>query len=132
MNFDKSTIFFSSNTMESTRTHISRELGVRYSNNPEKYLGLPNMIGRQKKASFQNLKDRMKKKVDGWATQFLSQGRKEVFIKAILQAILVSWLVFYSLNLFVRKWKVFWLGFGSRRLMERKAYIDVLGGNCVI
>ncbi|KAA3460185.1 reverse transcriptase [Gossypium australe] len=63
-------------------------LGVQSSNDPERYLGLPNMVGRRKKEAFQNLKDRFKKRIDNWCIQHLSQGRKEVFIKAVLHAIL--------------------------------------------
>ncbi|KAA3488152.1 reverse transcriptase [Gossypium australe] len=39
------------------------------------------MVGRDKKRSFQNLKDRMISKVRGWSARFLSIGVKEVFIK---------------------------------------------------
>ncbi|KAA3483165.1 Alanyl-tRNA synthetase [Gossypium australe] len=55
---------------------ISRELGVRYSNNQERYLGLSNAMGRRKKASFQILKDQIKLKIRGWSTRLLSQGIK--------------------------------------------------------
>ncbi|KAA3479946.1 reverse transcriptase [Gossypium australe] len=72
VNYDKST--------DGERTMISNALGVQSSNDPERYLGLPNMVGRKKKLSFQNLKDRFNVK-------HLSQGGKEVFIKAILQSI---------------------------------------------
>ncbi|KAG8473015.1 hypothetical protein CXB51_034919 [Gossypium anomalum] len=72
------------NTSEDDKELISRRVG--YSNYLEKYLGLPNMVGRNKKASFQNLKDRMKKKIDGWSIRFLSEGGKEVFIKSVRQA----------------------------------------------
>lgn len=44
-------------------------------------------MGRNKKAYFLGLKDRMQKKIDGWCTRFLSQGGKEVFIKSVLQAV---------------------------------------------
>lgn len=37
--------------------------------------------------AFQGLKDRLKLRIDSWSTRFLSQGGKEVFIKAVLQAI---------------------------------------------
>lgn len=47
------------------------------------------MIGRYKKASFQDLKDKMKSKVDSWSMKLLSQEGKEVFIKSILQTILI-------------------------------------------
>ncbi|XP_052481170.1 uncharacterized protein LOC128035464 [Gossypium raimondii] len=37
------------------------------SNDPERYLGLPNMVGRKKKEAFQNLKDHFKKCIDNWS-----------------------------------------------------------------
>ncbi|KAA3463112.1 reverse transcriptase [Gossypium australe] len=45
VNFSKSTVFFSPNTIEEDKATVSRLLGVRIASNPEKYLGLPNMIG---------------------------------------------------------------------------------------
>lgn len=45
------------------------------------------MIRRKKRSAFQHLKDRIKMKIDGWSTRFLSQGGKAIFIKAVLQAI---------------------------------------------
>ncbi|KAA3480967.1 reverse transcriptase [Gossypium australe] len=87
VNFSKSTVFFSPNTTEAVKDEVSRILGVRVVTNPERYLGLPNMIGRRKKESFQNLLDKISKRIDGWSTRMLSQGGKEVFIKSVLQAI---------------------------------------------
>ncbi|KAA3457378.1 reverse transcriptase [Gossypium australe] len=87
VNFDKSTIFFSSNTSTEGKDLVTRLLGVRSSNDLERYLGLPNMVGRRKKEAFQNLKDRFRQRIDNWSIRHLSQGGKEVFIKAILQAI---------------------------------------------
>lgn len=43
---------------------ITRILGVRCSTDPERYLGLPNLVGRRKKVSFQNLKDRLQQRID--------------------------------------------------------------------
>ncbi|KAA3485070.1 reverse transcriptase [Gossypium australe] len=87
VNFEKSTVFFSRNTSEVDKQLVVKLLAVRCSNELERYLGLPNMVGRRKKESFQNLKDQLKKHIDNWSTRYLSQGGKEVFIKAILQAI---------------------------------------------
>ncbi|KAA3486342.1 reverse transcriptase [Gossypium australe] len=87
VNFDKSIVFFSKNTSEMDRNSVISILGVRSSNNPERYLGLPNVVGRKKKESFQILKDKMKQRIDHWSTRHLSQGGKEIFIKSILQAI---------------------------------------------
>ncbi|KAA3468465.1 reverse transcriptase [Gossypium australe] len=68
VNFGKSAIFYSSNTNDESKATVLTLLGVRGSSSPERYLGLPNMI-------------------DGWSTRLLSQGGKEIFIKAVLQAI---------------------------------------------
>ncbi|KAA3454784.1 reverse transcriptase [Gossypium australe] len=87
VNFEKSTVFFSSNTGFEEKRMVSQLLGIRSSNDPESYLGLPNMVGRRKKEAFQNLKDRFKQKIDNWSTRYLSQGGKEVFIKSVFQAI---------------------------------------------
>lgn len=73
--------------MKMFQVNISNQLGVKRSNNFENYLGLPNMVGRKNLRAFQHLKDRIKTKVDSWCTRLLSQGGKEVFIKAVLQAI---------------------------------------------
>ncbi|KAA3486677.1 reverse transcriptase [Gossypium australe] len=52
-------------------------LGVRSSNDPERYLELPNLVGRRKKASFQSLKDRLQKRIDNWSIKHLSQEGNE-------------------------------------------------------
>lgn len=59
-------------------------MGVQTSKNPEKYLSLPNMVGKDKKRSFEILKDRMISKVRGWSNRFLLIGGKEVFINTVL------------------------------------------------
>ena len=64
-----------------------RALGVREVNRHEKYLGLPTIIGRSKKAVFSCLKERIWKKLQGWKQKLLSRPGKEVLIKAVAQAI---------------------------------------------
>lgn len=53
INFEKSIVFFSSNTLEVKRNHIPITLGVRHSNNATKYLRLPNMVRRIREHCFQ-------------------------------------------------------------------------------
>lgn len=55
--------YFSTNVSKQIREQVANILGVQSFKNPEKYLGLPNMVGKDKKISFQNLKDKMISKV---------------------------------------------------------------------
>lgn len=73
INYEKSTIFFSSNTSERDRVVVSRTLGVKHSNDIERYLGLPNLVRMRKKMVFQGLNDQFRKKNDNWSMRFLSQ-----------------------------------------------------------
>lgn len=45
------------------------------------------MVGRAKNWSFQSIKDRVWKRITGWKEKLLSQGGKEVLIKAVAQSI---------------------------------------------
>lgn len=49
VNFHKSIIFYNSNTKQVMQQTASNILGVLILTNPEKYLGLPNMVGRGRK-----------------------------------------------------------------------------------
>lgn len=87
VNFDKSLIYFGTNVVSGVQKEIVRLLGVRVASNPEKYLGLPMMVGRRKKWAFANFVDRFRKRIERWSLRYLSMGGKEVFVKSILQAI---------------------------------------------
>lgn len=65
VNFNKSTVSFSSDTNDEDRREVVNILGVSSSENPE-YLGSPNTVGIRKKETFQSLKDRFKKCIDNW------------------------------------------------------------------
>ena len=53
----------------------------------EKYLGLPAMVGKNKRASLNYIKERVWNKLQGWKEQLLSQARREVLLKVVVQAI---------------------------------------------
>lgn len=72
VNFDKSMAFYSSNTLDSIRNEVSHILNIKNSINPKRYLGLSNMVGRNKKFAFQVLKDRMHQKISNWSSCYLS------------------------------------------------------------
>ena len=49
----------------------------------EKYLGLLSLVGRNKKNTFNSIKDKLRKKLAGWKEKLLSKAEKEVLIKAL-------------------------------------------------
>jgi hypothetical protein len=62
-------------------------LGVPAHAPHERYLGLPIMVGKSKTRTFNDLKDRVAKKLVGWKEKTLSSFGREVLIKAVAQAI---------------------------------------------
>ncbi|GAU20068.1 hypothetical protein TSUD_381600 [Trifolium subterraneum] len=87
INYQKSAIAYSRNTEANCRSFINNILGVVESMGHGKYLGLPSMIGRDKKSIFSFIKDRIWKKIQNWNSRSLSRAGKEVLIKAVAQAI---------------------------------------------
>ena len=87
VNKDKTTLFFSRNTPEEVQQEIKVLLGVSTIKHYEKYLGLLSFVGRQKKACFIQIKERIWTKMQGWKAKLLSQAGKEVMIKEVIQSI---------------------------------------------
>ncbi|BFG21667.1 hypothetical protein CerSpe_079410 [Prunus speciosa] len=87
INFDKSCIFFSNNTPTERQAGICSVFGIKGVVNPGVYLGLPSLWGRSKKSALGYIKERMRKKVQGWKSSSLSLAGKEVLIKAVAMAI---------------------------------------------
>ena len=52
-----------------------------------KYLGLPSMIGRNKKEEFSFIKDNAGKRIQGWKRKLLSKRGKEILLKTVVQSI---------------------------------------------
>ncbi|KAA3488442.1 reverse transcriptase [Gossypium australe] len=84
VNFEKSSVFFSSNVDMRNRLDVGRILGIRHADNLEKYLSLPCMVGQNKKWAFASLRDKIQSQISSWSTRLLSIGGREVFIKSIL------------------------------------------------
>jgi len=73
--------------MKEKRQRIKNILGVEEIRIYQKYLGLPSLVGKNKKNSFNYIKERVWRKLQGWEEQLLSQVGKEILIKAVVQAI---------------------------------------------
>ena len=87
INKSKTSIFFSKSTPKARRQFIKEAFGVPEIWNYEKYLGLPSLIGKRKKTTFEYIKERVWKKLQGWEEKVLSQAGREILIKAVVQAI---------------------------------------------
>jgi len=83
----KSEIYCSRNVPDGLKTTITNILGVQAVLGTGKYLGLPSMIGRDRKATFAYIKDRVWQKINSWSGKCLSKAGCEVMIKSVLQAI---------------------------------------------
>ena len=69
------------------RDSIISMAGVQSTRSRDKYLGLPALVGRSRVRAFQNLKERIWSRVNGWKEKFLSYAGKEILLKAVIQAI---------------------------------------------
>lgn len=50
------------------------------------YLGLPNILGRNKSAVLGYLKERVKRRIEGWDKKMLLKGGKEFLLKTVAQS----------------------------------------------
>ncbi|KAL9686852.1 hypothetical protein QQ045_031245 [Rhodiola kirilowii] len=80
----------SSNSAPQLITNITNTLGVKIVNKLTKYLGLPLQLNRRRCDTFAHIIDKMRNKVEGWKSNNLSIGGKEVLISAVLSAIKVG------------------------------------------
>ena len=87
LNRAKTSLFFSTNTSRDVQEEIKVRFGAQVIKQHEKYLGLPSLVGRKKRASFNDIKDKLSKKLAGWKGKLFSKAGKEVLIKVVAQAI---------------------------------------------
>ena len=87
VNKSKTSIFFSKTTNAEVKRDIKEAWGVSEIMHYERYLGLPSFVGKGKKASFNYIKEKVWRKLQGWEGKLLSQAGREVLIKLVIQAI---------------------------------------------
>ena len=83
MNRNKTSIFFNCNTDHATKEAIKASFGAQIIRPHESYLGLPSLVGRSKRNTFTQLKERVANKLAGWKEKLLSNAGNEILIKAI-------------------------------------------------
>lgn len=73
INAEKSSVFSSKNMTQAVNNELCQVLQYQEANDGSLYLGLPNIIGRNKTIIFGYLKERLKDRVQGWDKQILSK-----------------------------------------------------------
>ncbi|XP_075656739.1 uncharacterized protein LOC142626904 [Castanea sativa] len=87
LNRYKTALFFNRNTPRPVQEEIQQRFGVLVIRQHEKYLGLPSLVGRSKRNTFNDLKEKLGNKLSGWKEKLLSSVVKEILIKSVAQAI---------------------------------------------
>lgn len=72
----KTSLFFSNNTPSGVKEEIRFRFSTQVIKQHEKYLGLPSLIERRKRSSFDDINEKLGKKLVGWKENLLSKARK--------------------------------------------------------
>ena len=95
VNLRKSAITFGRLVRPDTKRQMRHLLGIHNEGGGGKYLGLPEQFDKKKSELFRYIVEKVKEKTQGWSKKYLSQGGKEVLLKAVALAMPV-----YSMNVF--------------------------------
>ena len=87
LNRAKTSQFFSKNTPREIQGAIQSRFGAQAIKQHEKYLGLPSLVGKNKRITFNDIKETLGKKLAGWKEKLLSKTSKEILIKVVALAI---------------------------------------------
>ncbi|XP_031101746.1 uncharacterized protein LOC116005640 [Ipomoea triloba] len=127
VNYHKSNVCFSINTQTHHREEVVAVLGVDQAPNFGKYMGLPAFVGRNKRAAFSYIEDKIKQRVGSWNKKLLSQAGKEILLKSVAHAMPT-----FSMSVFLlpesvclsieRTMNRFWWGAGTKRRIHWKAW----------
>ena len=83
VNLLKSFAYFSRNTSSQTRKDLCSILSISEATANSLYLGLPNSVGRNKRALFGFIKEKLSQKILSWESNFLSKAGKELLLKTV-------------------------------------------------
>lgn len=83
MNRNKSLIFYSTNVLQYNKDSIAQWLQMAEANEHSTYLGLPNVIGRNKSALLVFLKDKVDSRIRSWDGNYISRSGNEILVKHV-------------------------------------------------
>ncbi|KAL0449472.1 UNVERIFIED_CONTAM: putative mitochondrial protein [Sesamum latifolium] len=87
INYSKSSMILSKNSPDNLKDDLPAILRLQRTDQQERYLGLPSVVGRSKKGVFSYIRDRVWQRIKGWSENNLSQAGKAIMIQSVLQAI---------------------------------------------
>lgn len=87
VNLSKSTVSFSMNVSGDIRNAVCGVLGMREGSMSGSYLGLPSLIGRNKREILGFIKYKILGRIRSWTNRFLSKAGREILLKNVIQAI---------------------------------------------
>ena len=77
LNRAKTSLFFSSNTLRDVQEEIKNWFGAQIIKQHEKYLDLPSLVGKNKRLTFNAIKEKLGKVLAGWKEKLLSKAEKK-------------------------------------------------------
>ncbi|KAH1031338.1 hypothetical protein J1N35_043512 [Gossypium stocksii] len=80
-------MFFSINMEESEKEMLRKEVGFQLVNDLGTYLGVPLLLNRVTKGTFQFLIDKFQRKLNGFDARLLSMAGRITLVKSVLQTI---------------------------------------------
>ncbi|KAL0796209.1 hypothetical protein Bca101_067586 [Brassica carinata] len=86
INANKSSVTFSSKTIQEIRTRVKSILGIVKEGGVGKYIGLPEHFGRRKRDLFTSIVDRIRQQANSWSTRQLSSAGKLTMLKSVFSA----------------------------------------------
>ncbi|XP_062145289.1 uncharacterized protein LOC133852538 [Alnus glutinosa] len=72
LNLNKTSIFFSRNTSNERKQEILLQSGLSEATRIDSYLGLPIVVGKSKRLAFNDIVERVSKRLSNWKVKFLS------------------------------------------------------------
>lgn len=94
--YNKSKLVFSRNTTNNLISNLANLIGASELDDLGIYLSLPTSMGRNRKAVFYYIKERIWRCLNSWKRRFLSIVSKEVLLKLVVQV-----LPAYTMSLFI-------------------------------
>ncbi|KAB1219217.1 hypothetical protein CJ030_MR3G001300 [Morella rubra] len=86
VNYQKSSVTFSRNTLLVVQTQLCDELGLKKMRLGSKYLGLPLIMPRSKIQVFNVIREKVLKKLAGWQSKVLSQAGRTLLLRSTAAA----------------------------------------------